>query len=295
MAPKQLIASKIDQSIVKIVKKLTYAAEYKWPIKFKYIEKLSKTQRPMQSPIFETQNRSDMHWNMFLEVGTELNPKSGKEEEKLKVQVNLLSNCRLKAEVTIELLNFEEKVCAGYTAILNHTNEDSSDNLVGTEFPLSVLKKKKFRLLLSYQLNIACRIKVIMNPLQSDLSSNLVYLSSRARLSKERLNTAIVAGGTIFPVHREILFKCSTSFENLFKQTNIRLDEEAYVQIDNIDSKIMLVMLNYMYTGNFDTMINENVNDFLRAAEICGIVDLKFKCSNALKARLYAFGNFISV
>ncbi|CAB0034096.1 unnamed protein product [Trichogramma brassicae] len=84
--------------------------------------------------------------------------------------------------------------------------------------------------------------------LEKSLTSALILLLKKYKLSEERLNTAIVAGGTIFPVHREILFKCSTLFENLFRKTNIRLDKEAYMQIDNIDSKTMLVMLNYMYT-----------------------------------------------
>jgi len=80
--------------------------------------------------------------------------------------------------------------------------------------------------------------------------------------------------------HQAIFSTLSTQFKELFKIANLKQPyEKVVVIIDSVDSKIMEILIEYIYKGE----VNVNESEILKLAELCSLLKLEIPIVNFCK------------
>merc|ERR1712179_773372 len=73
----------------------------------------------------------------------------------------------------------------------------------------------------------------------------------------------LVCGEENFPCHKSILAARSDVFETMFKHTEFKENKEGIIEINDMEVKIMKLMLKFIYTNDLETEIPEELIDLL--------------------------------
>ncbi|XP_015112521.1 speckle-type POZ protein [Diachasma alloeum] len=94
-------------------------------------------------------------------------------------------------------------------------------------------------------------------------------------------DVSIMAGDEKFSAHKNILTARSSMFAAMFKHEEMEENRTNEVKIENMDSKVVKGMLEYIYTGEV-TNVQDIVHGLLEAAERYDLSGLKAMCLDTL-------------
>ena len=131
-----------------------------------------------------------------------------------------------------------------------------------------------------------------MNCVRSPLYQTSLHHSSSAlkKLDEDRLTNQLFCDFTIktetkdFPVHKCLLGVTSKFFKRMF-ETNMKEKFENCVVIENIETKIIKVVIEFLY-GNTDSIDSDNVYEVLKAADYLQVQDLMTHCADLMTRNL---------
>lgn len=116
------------------------------------------------------------------------------------------------------------------------------------------------------------------------LLENLNQLRTEARFC----DVEIIAGNTVFNVHRAVLSASSAYFEAMFRPvTSLCEGTQKSVVLHSIDPDILKMLLDFIYTGRIDIR-QCNVQELLAAADMLQITEIVEGCCDFLCRELHA-------
>ncbi|KAL6953830.1 hypothetical protein U1Q18_046960 [Sarracenia purpurea var. burkii] len=120
--------------------------------------------------------------------------------------------------------------------------------------------------------------------------SNSISFEPSVRLSKDFgsllknrkfADFTIMANGTEYPVHKNVLAARSTVFSAMFEPNGMQESEKNRIDITDIREDVMVEMLRYIYTGNVENL-DALVDGLFEAADKYDLGELKTLCENVL-------------
>lgn len=96
---------------------------------------------------------------------------------------------------------------------------------------------------------------------------------------------SIVCNDREIPVHRVILYTFSPTFFKML-QDQMTISNSNKVIIDDIDGKVVSKILQYIYTGQLETLQGVNDKELLYGADKFEITNLKKKIINSISLQL---------
>uniref|UniRef100_A0A6V7I8D3 BTB domain-containing protein n=1 Tax=Bracon brevicornis TaxID=1563983 RepID=A0A6V7I8D3_9HYME len=253
---------------------------YTWTIK-NFNLQINKDSRELISPAFYSGKNNEDKWRLELGLRNKDN------EDHIGLYLTLVSSRRKTIDVDFcefAILKSTSKMCKRKFQC-EYNEEDSRG------FKDYINMKKVDEVLDDNCLKILCKI-IISSCYEEKLNEKEVnsqittqqYLANDLRnflVNSILADVTLLVRGTEFQAHKQILAARSRFFADKFSEEL----NDGIVEIGDFEPKVVEAMLHFIYTGD-KSVVEENAQDLLSAADKFGIEALKAECENILLANL---------